>query len=151
MKKINSAGILFICKDKCLLAHSTSARRDSSWMPPKGHVEEGESIEHAAIREVEEEIGWSIKGAFLKDYFDVEYTDSKGRIYKTVRCFIVRIENEDPNKNGPMLKQIGGLQLEEVDQIKWCTKEDVDTLALYRWKEPILKVLKQHLKPSNNS
>ena len=53
---IDSAGILFICNERCLLAHSTNSRSIGSWMPPKGHIELGESIEKTAIREVEEEI-----------------------------------------------------------------------------------------------
>ena len=135
---ITSAGILFVCGERCLLAHSTNSRWINSWMPPKGHVEPGESIEQAAIREVEEEIGWSIRGAFLKDYFDVHYTDSRGRVYKTVRCYVVKIENEDPTENGPMLKSIGGLQKEEVDRIEWCTRDEVRKKALYRWIDPII-------------
>jgi 8-oxo-dGTP pyrophosphatase MutT (NUDIX family) len=111
-------------------------------MPPKGHVEVGESIEQAAIREVEEEIGWSIKGAFLKDYFDVPYTDKSGRLYKTVRCFVVRIENEDPDQNGPFLRRIGDLQREEVDEIRWCTIDEVAKLALPRYIDPITQAMK---------
>lgn len=142
MTKIDSAGILFVCGKRCLLAHSTSSRRFNSWMPPKGHVEPGESIEQAAIRETLEEIGWSIRGAFLKDFFDVPYTDKKGKVYKTVRVYVVRIENEDPDKNGPMLKRVGDLQREEVDEIRWCTSEEVDKLALYRYIDSIKQVLK---------
>ena len=138
---IDSAGILFVCGKKCLLAHSTNARRLGSWMPPKGHLEQGESIEQAAIREVEEEIGWSIRGAFLKDFFDVHYDDRKGKIYKTVRIFVVKIENEDPDKNGPMLRRIGDLQKSEVDQIHWCTADEVKQLALPRYTEQILSQL----------
>jgi 8-oxo-dGTP pyrophosphatase MutT (NUDIX family) len=139
--KIDSAGILFICGTKCLLAHSTSSRRVGSWMPPKGHLEPGESIEQAAIREVEEEIGWSVRGAFLKDFFDVPYIDQSGKLHKTVRIYVVRIENEDPEKNGPMLRRTGDLQREEVDQIRWCNIEDVKLLALPRYVDLIIKQL----------
>jgi 8-oxo-dGTP pyrophosphatase MutT (NUDIX family) len=111
-------------------------------MPPKGHLELGESIEQAAIREVEEEIGWSIKGAFLKDYFDVHYDDRKGRVYKTVRIYTVRIENEDPDKNGPFLRRSGDLQREEVDEIRWCNMDEVVNLALPRYIPHITEVMK---------
>jgi len=139
--KIDSAGILFICGTKCLLAHSTSSRRIGSWMPPKGHLEPGESIEQTAIREVEEEIGWSVRGAFLKDFFDVPYIDQSGKLHKTVRIYVVRIENEDPEKNGPMLRRTGDLQREEIDQIQWCNIEDVKLLALPRYVDLIIKQL----------
>ena len=144
---ITSAGILFVCGERCLLAHSTNSRWINSWMPPKGHIEPSESIEQAAIREVQEEIGWSIRGAFLKDYFDVLYTDKKGSIYKTVRCFVVQIENEDPDKNGPMLKRTGDLQKEEIDRIGWFTYEEIETFALPRWVPQLQSVMKKQMKP----
>jgi 8-oxo-dGTP pyrophosphatase MutT (NUDIX family) len=142
--KIDSAGILFICGDRCLLTHATNSRSIGSWMPPKGHVESGESIEQAAIRETEEEIGWSIRGAFLKDYFDVVYTDRKGSIYKTVRCYTVKIESEDPDQNGPMLKKTSGLQLEEVDRISWVHYRDIGKMALPRWVNQLETEMRKH-------
>ncbi len=40
---------------KIALAHHQ--RTDKSWVLPKGHVEEGETIEEAALREIQEESG----------------------------------------------------------------------------------------------
>ena len=40
---------------KIALAHHQ--RTDKTWVLPKGHVEEGESIEEAALREIHEESG----------------------------------------------------------------------------------------------
>lgn len=134
-RQIDSAGILFVCSNKCLLAHSTNSKRVGSWMPPKGHLEPGESPELAAIREVREEIGWTVKGIDLKDYFDVEYKDRSGRVYKLVRIFVVQIENEDPDKNGPSLSKTGTLQLDEVDETRWFNREEVRVYALPRYVE----------------
>ena len=139
--KIDSAGILFVCNDECLLAHSTNSRRVGSWMPPKGHLENDESPEQAAIRETEEEIGWRVRGAFLKDFFDVFYTDRNGKLYKTVRVYVVRIEDKDPDNNGPLLLKTKDLQKEEVDEIRWCTRVDVEKLALPRYVDGIKKYL----------
>ena len=141
-RAIDSAGVLFVCGDECLLAHSTNSRKVGSWMPPKGHLEFGESPEQAAIRETEEEIGWRLRGAFLKDYFDVFYTDKSGKLYKVVRVFVVRIEDKNPDKNGPMLSKVAGLQKEEVDEIRWCDLVDVERLALHRYVPGILNQLK---------
>lgn len=136
---IQSAGILFTCKGRCLLAHSTNSRRIGSWMPPKGHVEAGESLEVAAIREVEEEIGWRITHVDSSRFFDVPYIDRKGHTYKTVRCFVMELETEDPEKCGPHLKRIGELQKEEVDEIRWFNVEEVKIYALSKWKDLIIK------------
>ena len=136
---IQSAGILFVHGNRCLLAHSTSSRRIGSWMPPKGQVEPGESLEVAAIRETEEEIGWKVTHVDGSRYFDVPYVDRKGRTYKTVRCFVLEIESEDPDKCGPHLKKVRGLQVEEVDEIRWFNAKEVEVYALPKWTQLILK------------
>lgn len=138
---MTSAGILFTCKGRCLLAHSTNSRRLKSWMPPKGHLENDESPEQAAIRETEEEIGWKITHIDPSNFFDVPYTDRKGTTYKTVRCFVIEIESEDPDKNGPHLKRVSGLQKEEVDEIRWFDKSEIDQFALPRYVNFIKAIL----------
>lgn len=139
---IDSAGILFICNGRCLLAHSTNARKLGSWMPPKGHLEADETPERAAIRETEEEIGWKLQRVFLTTHFDVSYTDRKGRVYKTVRIFPVHLESEKPEENGPAIKVTGPLQIDEVDEIRWFTREEINRFALPRYVEPIKNALK---------
>ena len=69
------AGILFIHDNKVLLLHRTD--RDE-WEGPGGHVEDGESLREAAIRECEEETGIEIDGlhrtAAETGDDDVDYT-----------------------------------------------------------------------------
>jgi 8-oxo-dGTP pyrophosphatase MutT (NUDIX family) len=110
-------------------------------MPPKGHLEKGESPELAALREVEEEIGWKLTHVDSNRFFDVPYIDKKGVTYKTVRCFVVELESEDPDNNGPHLKRVAGLQKEEVDEIRWFNRTEVATYALPRYVEFIKAVL----------
>jgi 8-oxo-dGTP pyrophosphatase MutT (NUDIX family) len=54
------------------------------WSLPKGHVEDEETIEEAAVREVEEETG--IRGRILASLGAVDYWFSTGRrrVHKTV-------------------------------------------------------------------
>ena len=109
-----SAGILFILNNKALLAHSTNSRWWNSWMPPKGHVEVGESLSQTAARETEEEIGWQIHPEHLKESFLVEYQRSN-TVWKQIHIFPVYLNSIDDDR----LKIVGDLQKEEVDAIEW--------------------------------
>jgi ADP-ribose pyrophosphatase YjhB (NUDIX family) len=61
-----SAGIAIIYRNQILMSHAVNAPWFKSWMPPKGKLEEGETEEEAACREVEEECGLSIRsGLYL--------------------------------------------------------------------------------------
>jgi 8-oxo-dGTP pyrophosphatase MutT (NUDIX family) len=63
------------------------------WVLPKGHVEEGETPEQAAVREVEEETG--IHGRIIGDLGTLTYwfvADDR-RVRKTVHHFLMRAES----------------------------------------------------------
>ncbi len=109
-----SAGILFILNNKALLAHSTNSRWWNSWMPPKGHVEDGESLQQTAARETREEIGWEIDPKHLKESFMVEYI-KKNNVWKQIHIFPVYLSSTNDDR----VKIIGDLQKEEVDAIEW--------------------------------
>jgi len=51
-----TAGAVVIIGDRCLVL-----RRGREWVFPKGHLEQGERPEHAAIREVREEAGLEVR------------------------------------------------------------------------------------------
>ena len=71
------------------------------WCLPKGHIEEAETLEEAAQREIEEETG--IRGDILHSLGNIEYwfTSSGQRIHKTVHHNLLRyvdgvFYDEDP-------------------------------------------------------
>lgn len=113
-----SAGVLFILDNKALLAHSTNSRWWNSWMPPKGHVEDGESLPQTAARETREEIGWQIDPKHLKESFLVEYQRSN-TVWKQIHIFPVYLDSINDDR----LKIVGDLQKEEVDAIEWMDND----------------------------
>ena len=60
------------------------------WSLPKGHIEQGETAEQAAVREVEEETG--IAGVILAELgtIDFWFVAENRRIHKTVRHYLLR-------------------------------------------------------------
>ena len=89
------------------------------WSLPKGHIEEGETPEQAAIREVAEETG--ITSTITKSLGVIDFWFMAGgkRIHKTVHHF--------------MFTEVGGTLLaqeSEVDEVSWFPlSEIVDRLA----------------------
>lgn len=89
MQKINAAGgVLYRFKDS--LAEILLIKRNGFWDLPKGKVEIGESIEDAAIREVEEETG--VKKISIRSYLCETYHEyvQKGVSYgKTTYWYLM--------------------------------------------------------------
>lgn len=78
----------------------TSSRRGTFDLP-KGTIEPGESIEQAALREVEEETGYRaiITDALASKTYDFDGRDGK-RYRKTVSYFLMKLADEyEPVKN----------------------------------------------------
>ena len=68
----------------------TDRRGRLLWSLPKGHIEQGETAEQAAVREVAEETG--IDGEILGELGTIDFwfvADGR-RIHKTVRHFLMR-------------------------------------------------------------
>jgi 8-oxo-dGTP pyrophosphatase MutT (NUDIX family) len=84
------------------------------WSLPKGHIENGETAEQAAVREVEEETG--IAGTILGELGTIDFwfvADGR-RIHKTVKHYL--------------MQRIGGELSDadiEVDEVAWVPLPDI--------------------------
>ncbi|NBR93797.1 MAG: NUDIX hydrolase [Actinobacteria bacterium] len=116
-----SAGGLVVDKsgERGLLIGRIDKRGRILWSLPKGHIEEGESPEQAAIREVLEETG--IKSSISRSLgvIDFWFMAEGKRIHKTVHHFLFA------ELSGTLVPQVS-----EVDDVKWFPLDDiVKTLA----------------------
>ena len=93
-----------------LLILTRTGRR---WQLPRGHLEEGETPQQAAVREVREETG--IRGRVLAPLSTVEYdyTDEGSHIHKRGEYFLLRYIDGRPCS----------LDSREVDRSEWFTWE----------------------------
>jgi 8-oxo-dGTP pyrophosphatase MutT (NUDIX family) len=86
------------------------------WSLPKGKLEEGESPEEAALREVEEETG--LRCAIVRPAGCTAYVDRRGRD-KVVCYWVMRALNGRFQPN------------DEVDALRWLTVEEALTVLSY--------------------
>jgi 8-oxo-dGTP pyrophosphatase MutT (NUDIX family) len=82
-----SAGGLVVDGSRILLISTQDGRR---WQLPKGHIEEGETAEQAAVREVREETG--VTGRVVASLPGIEYwfvEKRTSRVHKQVEYFLL--------------------------------------------------------------
>jgi 8-oxo-dGTP pyrophosphatase MutT (NUDIX family) len=88
-----SAGGLVVHDDRILLISTQEGRR---WQLPKGHIEEGETPEEAAVREVCEETG--VTSRVVAPLSDIEYwfvEKGRRRVHKRVDYYLLAYVSGD--------------------------------------------------------
>ena len=96
--EISSGGVVYRQAEGAFEVALTQTARGPMWCLPKGRVEQAESIEAAALREVREETGLS--GDIRSKLHRIEYTyqtraedGSRRSVSKTVHFFLIEYRN----------------------------------------------------------
>ena len=108
-------------------ASRRTRRGELAWGLAKGGIEEGESHEQAAVREVKEETGYDAEiEASLGDtrYF---YVWEDTRIRKTVHFFLMRCTGGDPDDRD-----------DEMEDVRWFPLDRALKRAAYRGEREVL-------------
>ena len=98
----------------------------SDWSLPKGKLDPGEGWEEAALREVEEEIGYRCR--LGRELPPVSYTDPRGRA-KVVRYWLMEPEEGEFTPNA------------EVDELRWLIPSAAAELLSYPHDRELVKDL----------
>lgn len=111
-----------------LLASRRTRKGELVWGLPKGLVEEGESAEDAALREVREETGHS--GTIREPLGEVSYwfVWDGARIRKTVHFFLMDHNGEPPGKRD-----------QEMEEVRWYPLTEAAEIAGFKSEKQILR------------
>lgn len=134
-KEFSAGGIVFKQdenNDVKILLIKNAALRDPNkvfWGFPKGHLEEGETDEQAALREVKEETG--IEADIIEQLDTIQYYfthPQKGTILKKVTIFLMKFKSGDPKAQEKEILDLGWFSIEET-QAKLSFKEDKELMT----------------------
>lgn len=120
-----------------LLVHQVSYRGDDFWIFPKGHAEEGEMKQAAALRELEEEAGVTDCTLDAQAVFPVQYsfTHEDVRINKTVEYWLGYCASQQTYITQP----------HEIKELQWCDFETAEKLLSHQNSKDVLEKVQKHL------
>jgi 8-oxo-dGTP diphosphatase len=118
---VRAAGGIVLRNGRVLLVHRP---KYDDWSFPKGKLDEGESWEEAAVREVEEETG--LRATAGEELGRTEYVVQQGP--KEVRYYRMSAEGDPRAQN-------------EVDEVRWVRIEDAPALLSHERDRELLERL----------
>ena len=118
---VRSAGGIVVRDASVLLVHRP---RYGDWSFPKGKLEDGETWEEAALREVEEETG--LRCTLGEELGRTHYTVVRGP--KEVRYYRMTTDGEPRAQN-------------EVDEVRWASLDDARALLTHERDRALLDAL----------
>ncbi len=129
-KEVSAGGVVYRRVDdgiEVVLASRRTRRGELAWGLAKGGIEEGESHEEAAIREVQEETGLTaeIEASLGETKYFYVWEDT--RIRKTVHFFLMRHTGGDPADHD-----------DEMEEIRWFPLERAMKRAAYRGERDVI-------------
>ncbi|MDP8233655.1 MAG: NUDIX hydrolase [Candidatus Saelkia tenebricola] len=135
-QEISSGGVIYKLNSssvEIILIRRVTKRGMHAWCLPKGKVEQGESLEVTALREVKEETG--VSGKIEKELGSINYwfygAEDKLKINKTVHFYLMKYMS-------------GNLELydDEVEEVRWFVIDEARSIASYKSeKEMITKAM----------
>lgn len=109
-----SSGGVVVYKNKILAIKTKNLKNEDVWTFPKGQIEDGESQEEAALREVEEETGYKCRIVKFLDTVEYWFWERGVKVKKTVYWYLM----EPLGKVGEHDFEISEVRFFSPDEIK---------------------------------
>ena len=113
--ELSAGGVLFKEVDGKFQVIIYSRNNSSQWCLPKGKIEQGETKEAAAVREIKEETG--LDGEVVKHLKDIyySYVDKKRKVLlnKTVHYFLVKYTKGQINTDDAGVEDVIWIDIKE--------------------------------------
>lgn len=99
---------------------------------PAGHLDEGETLEQAAVREAIEETGWEVALQHITGIY--LFTSPANRVTYLRTCYLASPVRERDVKLA-----------DEIERVLWLTRDEIEA-ARERWRSPlVLRCIDEHL------
>jgi 8-oxo-dGTP pyrophosphatase MutT (NUDIX family) len=125
-----SAGGIVQDGDNLLMVEVENLDGDHIWTFPKGHIEKGEKAEEAALREVQEETGYSCLAVKPFDRVQYWFRRNGELTKKTVTWFLMT-----------PVEKTGTHDTDEILRTEWVTFEEAKKRAQYKSDKKLLAKL----------
>lgn len=141
IKEHNTAGCYLIRKNKnreweIVLVYKKWSEDNQGWVPPKGHVEENETLEEVAIRETFEETGYkNMKIIQPLETLYIEYPWDDGFMHKkSIHYFLAILEDEERED-----LKLSSQEEDSTVKVSWMTLEKAEKDLKFDDEREILK------------
>lgn len=114
VEETSAGGLVLDSEHRAALIGRTNSHGDLAWSLPKGHLEEGESLEAAAVREVVEETGIEGRVVAPLGVIDFYFTAEGQRIHKTVHHYLLLAEGGELNSDDVEVDEVAWVPLAEL-------------------------------------
>lgn len=129
-KEVSAGGVVYRRDGETIevvLASRRTRRGELAWGLAKGGIEEGETREQAAVREVREETGYTAEIEASLGETKYFYVWETTRIRKTVHFFLMRCTGGDPHDRD-----------DEMEEVRWFPLDRALKRAAYRGERDVL-------------